>query len=247
MSIRSLLFRCVALGAAAGLLLPSRPAAAQAWKDSLRAGVTQAIRLTRTTRDYRNVTTPGTLLAAGVPGLDVSPEAFRNSVATKLRDGAVLSPRGLSRFLAREHHRDLRKGEQVYVTDVKIRDDAGTLYIAAAETERITIRGTSRDLRYMGVLDFEFDKQSLPALGADSVVRAITATLRPTEAAATAASVPDTTRRTTQVSLAIGQSVEDVERALGKPENVIQLGNKTVYVYKAFKVTLVDGKVTDLQ
>ena len=238
------------LALAAGLLVASSAAAAQDWKDSLRAGITQTITLTRTTREHRNVTTPGTLLGAAVPGLDVSPQQYRNSVSTKVRDGAVLPPRGLSKFLTRDHHRDLRTGERVYVTDVKVRDDAVTLFVAAAETERITIQGTSQDLRYVGVIDFEFDRQALPRLGADSVLRAIAATLRPVDAEAASASVAPAAAAkpaATPVSLAVGQTVEEVERALGKPESVVTLGSKTIYVYRALKVTLVDGKVTDVQ
>lgn len=236
------------LALAAGLLAASSAAGAQDWKDSLRAGITQSITLTRTTREHRNVTTPGTLLGAAVPGLDVSPQQYRNSVSTKVRDGAVLAPRGLSKFLTREHHRDLRTGERVYVTDVKVRDDAVTLFVAAAETERITIQGTSQDLRYVGVIDFEFDRQALPRLGADSVLRAIAATLRPVDAETAAAPAAAAAKpAATPVSLAVGQTVEEVERALGKPESVVTLGSKTIYVYRALKVTLVDGKVTDVQ
>jgi hypothetical protein len=142
---------------------------------------------------------------------------------------------------------------------VKIRDDAVTLFVAAAETERITLGETSQDLRYVGVIDFEFDRHALPRLGADSVLRAIAATLRPVDAepaaapaagaapAAPAAAKPAAKPAATPVSLAVGRSVEEVERALGKPESVVTLGSETIYVYRAPKVTLVDGKVTDVQ
>jgi hypothetical protein len=38
-----------------------------------------------------------------------------------------------------------------------------------------------------------------------------------------------------------------VEDILGKPERIVDLGAKVIYVYKDMKVTFVDGKVTDVQ
>ena|SRR5579883_79595 len=44
-----------------------------------------------------------------------------------------------------------------------------------------------------------------------------------------------------------GQTRETVESLLGRPEKVIDLGPKIVYVYKDLKLTFVDGKVSDVQ
>lgn len=45
----------------------------------------------------------------------------------------------------------------------------------------------------------------------------------------------------------LGQTAEQVEATLGKPEKIINLGPKTVYVYKDLKIIFMDGKVTDVQ
>lgn len=44
-----------------------------------------------------------------------------------------------------------------------------------------------------------------------------------------------------------GQTPEQVEAALGKPDKIVNLGAKQLYIYKDLKVTFVNGKVTDVQ
>jgi hypothetical protein len=44
-----------------------------------------------------------------------------------------------------------------------------------------------------------------------------------------------------------GQSPDQVEAALGKPDKIVNLGTKMIYVYKDLKVTFLNGKVSDVQ
>lgn len=44
-----------------------------------------------------------------------------------------------------------------------------------------------------------------------------------------------------------GQTPEQVEAALGKPDKIVNLGTKQLYIYKDLKVTFVNGKVSDVQ
>lgn len=43
------------------------------------------------------------------------------------------------------------------------------------------------------------------------------------------------------------QTIEHVERILGKPATVVKLGEKTIYTYKDMKVVFMNGKVSDVQ
>jgi hypothetical protein len=45
----------------------------------------------------------------------------------------------------------------------------------------------------------------------------------------------------------LGQSLEQVQNILGRPEKMVDLGSKKIYVYKDLKITFVDGRVTDVQ
>jgi hypothetical protein len=44
-----------------------------------------------------------------------------------------------------------------------------------------------------------------------------------------------------------GQTIDQVQAALGKPEKIVNLGAKQLYLYKDLKVTFVNGKVEDVQ
>jgi hypothetical protein len=44
-----------------------------------------------------------------------------------------------------------------------------------------------------------------------------------------------------------GQTTDQVESALGKPDKIVNLGTKQIWVYKDLKVTFLSGKVSDVQ
>jgi len=44
-----------------------------------------------------------------------------------------------------------------------------------------------------------------------------------------------------------GQTTDQVQAALGKPDKIVNLGAKQLYIYKDMKVTFINGKVTDVQ
>jgi hypothetical protein len=48
-------------------------------------------------------------------------------------------------------------------------------------------------------------------------------------------------------SIEKGMTPEQVEAAMGKPEKIVNLGAKKLYVYKDLKVTFLNGKVSDVQ
>jgi len=49
------------------------------------------------------------------------------------------------------------------------------------------------------------------------------------------------------VTISLGQSMADVESMNGKPDKIIDLGAKKIYVYKDLKITFTDGRVSDVQ
>jgi cell division protein FtsN len=48
-------------------------------------------------------------------------------------------------------------------------------------------------------------------------------------------------------SIEKGMTTDQVEGAMGKPEKIVNLGPKKIYVYKDLKVTFLNGKVFDVQ
>jgi hypothetical protein len=49
------------------------------------------------------------------------------------------------------------------------------------------------------------------------------------------------------VTISLGQTIAEVESLSGKPDKIIDLGAKKIYVYKDLKITFTDGKVSDVQ
>jgi hypothetical protein len=48
-------------------------------------------------------------------------------------------------------------------------------------------------------------------------------------------------------SIEKGMTTDQVQDALGKPDKIVNLGTKQIYVYKDLKVTFLNGKVSDVQ
>jgi len=48
-------------------------------------------------------------------------------------------------------------------------------------------------------------------------------------------------------SIEKGMTPDQVQAALGKPDKIVNLGTKQLYVYKDLKVTFINGKVSDVQ
>ena len=49
------------------------------------------------------------------------------------------------------------------------------------------------------------------------------------------------------VTISLGQAIAEVESINGKPDKIIDLGAKKIYMYKDLKITFTDGKVSDVQ
>jgi len=61
------------------------------------------------------------------------------------------------------------------------------------------------------------------------------------------ASVAAPAEQAQPTSISIGQSTDEVKTAMGQPTRILNLGPKTVYVYKDMKITFKAGKVADVE
>jgi hypothetical protein len=48
-------------------------------------------------------------------------------------------------------------------------------------------------------------------------------------------------------TIQLGMSTDEVQAALGKPQKIVNLGPKQIYIYKDMKITFLKGKVSDVQ
>jgi hypothetical protein len=109
-------------------------------------------------------------------------------------------------------------------------------FISCDKYESVKL-GTTQNVRYKGILRFEFPKNYLPAAEFQEVRAAIEAIVAPQKESET----------TGPAAISIGQTPQEVEAILGKPDKVANLGSKQIYVYKDLKVIFVEGKVADVQ
>ena len=101
----------------------------------------------------------------------------------------------------------------------------------------MNLKGSTRQTRYKSLISFEFSKGFLETADPAAVKKVIDDVLAP-EATISAANTK---------TVELGQTPEQVEVALGKPDTVVNLGAKKTYVYKTMKVIFQDGKVADVQ
>lgn len=228
------------LGAVLLLGIPFMSTSAQAknWKDSLEAELRRSIKVTKVGTDAMRITDPGTVFVIQKEGLsgDLSSD-FTSLLNHVTPEGNVRQAKGLAAALgSKESNRDFAVGDRVYVRQLDVRNNEVDVLVVSQETFPITRNGSTKQTRYKSAIRFDFPKDSLARAGAAAVLARIEAVLQPVNA-------PSAEPKTVE----LGQTVAQVEAVLGKPDKVIKLGAKTIYVYKDLKVTFTDGKVTDVQ
>jgi hypothetical protein len=207
------------------------------WKGALKSALKSALKITRTTSDRRRVEEAGTIMVVQHEGITTCPGKGALYLTNRSRNGNVKAPGSqLIKPCDPKTERPYTVGERVYVTDLQVQDDAVVFLLLSTEMATITEKGNTQQTRYRAAIAFEFPRESLPTATADSVIAGISRVLTVER---TAPGGPKT--------VALGQTTAELESVLGKPEKIIDLGTKTIYVYKDIKVTLVDGKVADVQ
>jgi hypothetical protein len=170
-----------------------------------------------------------------------NPSTDFGNVTTTVTDGKLSEPSGFGgAFFSKgdqNTNKTFKAGESLYVTRILVTSDSVRFDVVTSETYDATIHGTIRQIRYVSTLAFKFPKEFLETADLDAVKKVVDAVLIP-QSEAQAASTK---------TFELGQTPAQVESALGKPDKIVNLGRKTIYVYKGMKIILVDGKVSDVQ
>ncbi len=158
---------------------------------------------------------------------------------TAVTDGKLTQPRGADTMSGA---REFRKGEKVVIYDLGVdsKDDGDQLILlllSVASTERQE-GGNTVSTRYKGGLVFNFPRGYLASTDFADVKKAIN-TVLVSETEFKAMDVPATVR--------LGMDTAEVENSLGKPQKVLDLGSKKIYVYPDLKITFMEGRVADVQ
>ncbi len=149
-------------------------------------------------------------------------------------------------------------GEKFWVIGMAVKDDAAVLRVYS---------DPYADVRYYSQIKFPFPKHSVPP--PDDLLKTISEVLTvqpaensagdaaPQQAApepATAAPEPiapppppPDAQQAPPKTLELGQTKDQLVANFGQPQKVVKLGAKEICYYPDMKVTLVNGKVTDVQ
>jgi hypothetical protein len=224
-----------------------------------------------------SVVEKGTLLAVQKGGVLGVPYSDQNVLATKYEGGTVHSPSGLAvmgrksimgRFGKEQTTHLFAVGDKVYPSkiDVNLAKDSVSLSIVACDTCNKTDPPTYNKAQVV----FQFPKGTLATAGAGQVEDTIGQVLSISsddaqqggdqggqqqggdQAAQPQGGQPQQPAAQEQPqaepqSIEKGMTTDQVQAALGKPDKIVNLGTKQIYVYKDLKVTFLNGKVSDVQ
>jgi hypothetical protein len=185
--------------------------------------------------DYNRIEHPGAVFTVRVPGIyaDIA-DTPQYIVNTEIENSQITQGRGFVAAMSKTgRSRELKPGETVYVTKLQIKNNI--IHFELLTTEQ-TVLGDGESTRYRAEVNFHIDNLQTTAK-APEVKKIIDAIFTD---AATANAVESKT-------VDIGMSTEQVKQALGNPDKIVNLGPKTIFVYKDIKVIFVDSKVSDVQ
>ena len=213
-----------------------------------------------------SVVEPGTLLAIQKGGILGVPYSDTAVLSTKYEGGTVHSPNtflskglgfGMKKFGKEQTTHLMQVGDKVYPSkiDVNVAKDQVAISIVECDTCNKTDPPTYNKAQVV----FQFPKGSLAKAGAGEVEDTIGQLLaissdegQQQTAEQQGGQDQGQTQQAQQQqqepqTIQMGMSPDQVTAALGKPEKIVNLGPKQLFVYKDMKITFINGRVADVQ
>lgn len=214
------------------VLLHSSFARADGWKEALSKQLKEIYPLTKTGEDRNRIGKHGIVLVIQKENIVGDKGTDLTFTLNKVRDGQVVQDEG---WTVKRNAHTFEPGERLYVFDIDVKDHEIWFKMISCDTFPITRGGWTEQTRYKTLINFQFPKDYLATADITELKEKIGSVL----VIGSEASAPK--------SIELGQTAEQVEAILGKPEKIIKLGPKTVYVYKDMKIIFIDSKVADVQ
>jgi len=215
-----------------------------------------------------SVVEAGTLLAVQKGGILGVPYSDQNILNTKYENGTVHSPNsllskglgfGMKKFGKEQTTHLIAVGDKVYPTKVEVNVGKDTVSMGIVECD--TCNKTDPPTYNKAVVVFQFPKGALAKASAPEVEDTIGQLLSISDDSQQGGDQGGGQQQGGQAqgqqqqqqqqaepqTIQMGMTTEQVEGALGKPEKIVNLGPKQLYIYKDMKVTFLNGKVADVQ
>jgi hypothetical protein len=258
------------------MALAQTQAAAQSGAPTLQEQLAAQYKLVKMGSDTSgySVVEEGTLLALQKGGVMGVPYSDKTSLTNKYENGTVHGPNAamteakkhlLGHFSQTQSEGQtthlLKKGDKVYPTkiDVKVDKDMVVMGIVACDTCNNTDPPTYNKAN----VEFQFPKGSLAKASAGDVEDTIGQLLAISDDSQQSQGGDQQGGGQQQgqqqgggqqqqaeaepQTIQMGMTADQVVGAMGKPNKMVNLGPKQIYVYKDLKVTFLNGKVVDVQ
>ena len=194
---------------------------------------------------------PGTVLVLQKGILGVPPNSLV-TCSSKYQEGNLNGPNPLCQAIVAKDARYLQVGERVYPWKLEVNLAKDKITFGVVECD--ACNGATQPMSFKGEVVFQFAKGSLATADPAKVLETVSQVLA-VDTSNQAPPAPEAQAQPAQPAappaepqtIELGQTQEQVEAALGKPEKIVKLASKQIWVYKDLKVTFLKGKVTDVQ
>ncbi len=270
------MFPAVILMAGVAILPLARSAAQAVSLQEQLAAQYKVVKMGSDTSGY-SVIDKGTLLEIKKGGILGVPYSDQNALSTKYEGGTVHTPNsvltkgigfGMSKFGKTQTTHLFAAGDKVYPAkiEVDVNKDDVAMTIVACDTCNKTDPPTYNKAKVV----FQFPKGTLAKASAGDVEDTIGQLLAISDDSQQdqgdqqqsqdqqggqqqgaqqdqPAAQPPAPAQAEPQTIEKGQTTDQVQASLGKPDKIVNLGTKQIWVYKDLKVTFINGKVSDVQ
>jgi hypothetical protein len=246
------------LAATVAISIASATATAQAV--SLQEQLAAQYKLVKMASNGTVVVDAGTLLAVQKGGVLGVPWKAIAHCPAKFQDNSLHPSAGFCAGMMKNVSQYFQKGSKVYPLKIDVNLDKSKISFQVVSCD--SCNGVDPPTGMKAEVVFEFPKGYLEKAGAPAVEDTIGQVFSITTddqqqaqvqqvgqeqpAAQQRAPAPEQPQPEPQ-TIQLGQSTDQVQAALGKPEKIVNLGTKQIYVYRDRKVTFLNNKVSDVQ
>jgi len=239
------------------ILLPTWVAAQDATRVSLQEQLAAQYKLAKVTFNSGGavVGEPGTLLAIQQGGILSVPLLALAVCPAKFQDNTLHPPGGFCEAMVKSVSKNFQPGDKVYPIKIDVNVEKAKIAFTVVACD--SCNGINPPASSKGEVVFQFAKGYLETANAASVEDTIGQVFSISDDGQQQARLGQPAKQEEQPAQAqpqtepqtiqLGQTTDQVQYAFGKPEKIVDLGAKQIYVYKDLKVTFLNGKVTDVQ
>lgn len=247
------------------------PAIAQSATPSLAEQLQAQYNFVKTGADANGPTIiePGTVLVVQKAGIVAVQPTSLAMCPAKYQDGTLKAPNGFCLAMVKSVSRYFNVGEKVYPSKLEVNVPKEKISLQLLDCD--SCNGVNPPTYYKSEITFQFEKGYLEKASVPKVqdVMAQVLTIDDTPQGqgpqdqqnqqdqqgqqgqqgqdGQADQGPPQQEQPEPPAIEIGQTIDQVVAAFGKPDKIVNLGAKKIYIYKDLKVTFLNGKVSDVK